>query len=35
MQLRSAAFIRFDNTLKLLRQIQPVAGDHQHIRNLL
>ena len=35
MQLRSAAFIRFDDTLKLLRQIEPVAGDHQDIRDLL
>ncbi len=35
MQLRSATLIRFDNSLQLLRQIQPVAGDHQHIRNLL
>ena len=35
MQLRSTAFICFCNTLQLQRQIQPVAGNDQHIRNLL
>lgn len=35
MQLRGAAFIFFCNALQLQRQIQPVAGNDQHIRNLL
>ena len=35
MQLRGAALIALDNTLQLLRQIQTVAGDDQHIGYLL
>ena len=35
MQLCGAALVGFDNTLKLLRQVKTVAGDHQNLGNLL